>query len=103
MGCRHALASAEPYSFSRAATNSFLTLAVLSKSSKPFLSVARFGAAGAGLFDRPLAAHNDQRSGKGELGLEGLNGEGVQSPGFDAPVAGLGLGKKGVSFNASNP
>jgi len=65
--------------------------------------ISGFGGAGAGLFDGPLTAQHDQGSGKGELTLEGFDGKGVQLPGFDSPVTGLGLGKKGVSFNASNP
>lgn len=65
--------------------------------------ISGFGGTGAGLFDGPFAVQDDQGSGKGKLALEGFNSKGVQLPGFDSPMAGLGLGKKGVSFNASNP
>jgi len=53
------------------------------------------------LFDGPLAAQDDQGSGVGEVSLHRFDGEGVQVTDFDAPVAGVGVGKKGVSFSAS--
>ena len=65
--------------------------------------IAGFGGAGPGLLDGALAAQDDQGSGEGEVGGEGFDGKGMQLPAFDPPVAGLGLGKKGVSFKASNP
>ena len=65
--------------------------------------IAGFGGAGTGLLEGPLTAQDQQASGIGELELEGFDGKGMQLPGFDSPVAGLGLGKKGVSCNASKP
>ena len=35
--------------------------------------------------------------------MERFEVEGMELAGFDTPVAGLGVGKKGVLFNASNP
>ena len=55
----------------------------------------------AGLFDGARVAQDNQGSGEGEIGLQGFDGEGVQGAGFNASVSGLGVGKKGVSFNAS--
>ena len=65
--------------------------------------VARFGGGQAGLFARTLAAQDDQGPGKGKVGRQGLDGEGLEPPGFDAAMAGLGVGKKGVSGKASKP
>jgi hypothetical protein len=55
----------------------------------------------AGLFDRARVAQDNQGSGEGEIGFQGFNGEGMQGAGFNASVSGLGVGKKGVSFSAS--
>lgn len=65
--------------------------------------VTRFGGGVAGLFHRPLAAQDDQRSSVGKVCGERFDGEGVQTPGLHASVPGLGVGKKGVPFNASSP
>ena len=46
---------------------------------------------------------DDQGSGERKVGGEWFDGEGVQVTDFDAPVPGLGLGKKGVPFKASIP
>jgi len=63
--------------------------------------VARLSAHGSGLLDRALAAHHDQRSSVRELGLERLDGEGVEGSGFYAAVPGSGFGKKGVFLSPS--
>jgi len=65
--------------------------------------VTGLGGGVAGLFNRALAAQNDQGSGEGKVGGEWLDGEGVQVTDFDASVPGLGVGKKGVSGKASIP
>ena len=65
--------------------------------------VMGFGGGLAGLFDSAAVAQDDQASGKGEVGLQGFDGKGMQVSGFDAAVAGLGVGKKGVSLSASRP
>jgi hypothetical protein len=65
--------------------------------------IAGFGGGVSGLFDGALATQNDQGSGKGEVGRQGFDGEGVEAAGFDPPVSGLGVGKKGVSCRASKP
>lgn len=64
--------------------------------------IAGFGAAEPRLFNGSLAPQNDQGSGEREVGCQRLDVEGMQASGFDASVAGLGVGKKGVSFNPSN-
>jgi len=38
------------------------------------------------LFDRAVIALHDQGAGKGEVGVQGFNGEGIQESGFDASV-----------------
>ena len=63
--------------------------------------VAGFGGGQSGLFDGAFAAQDDQGSGKGEVGGQGFDGEGVEATGFDPTVSGLGVGKKGVSCRAS--
>ena len=65
--------------------------------------VTGFGGGSPGLFDGALAAQDDQGSGKGKVGRQGLDGEGVESPGFNPSVTGLGVGKKGVSLRESRP
>ena len=65
--------------------------------------VAGFGGGEPGLFDGAFAAQDDQGSGKGEVGGQGFDGEGVEAAGFDSAVSGLGVGKKGVSCSASKP
>lgn len=55
----------------------------------------------AGLFDSAAVAQHRQASGKGEVGFQGFEGKGVQVSGFDAAMAGVGVGKKGVSWSAS--
>jgi hypothetical protein len=60
-----------------------------------------FGSGVVGLFDGARVAQGNQGSGEGEIGFQGFDGEGVQGAGFNASVSGLGVGKKGVSFNAS--
>jgi hypothetical protein len=57
--------------------------------------VARCGGGEAGLFDRALAAQDDQGAGQGEVARHGFNGEGIELAGFDPSVSGLGVGKKG--------
>jgi hypothetical protein len=69
----------------------------------PHPVVARFGAGLTALLDRALAAHDNQAAGIGKVGLERFDGEGVQGPGLHQAVTGLGVDKKGVSFNPSNP
>lgn len=64
--------------------------------------VTRLGGGDAGLLDGALAAQDDYGSGKGEVGGGGLDGKGVERTNFDAAPAGLGVGKKGVFFKASN-
>lgn len=63
--------------------------------------VARLGTHGSGLLDRALAAHHDQRSGVRELGVERLDGKGVEGSGFYAAVPGSDFGKKGVFLSPS--
>jgi len=63
--------------------------------------VAGFAGGEAGLFDGSFAAQDDQGAGKGEVGGEGFDGEGVEATDFDASVARLGVGKKGVPGIAS--
>lgn len=65
--------------------------------------VTGLGGRGPGFLDRALAAQDDQSSGKGEVGGGGLEREGMEMAHFDASPARLGVGKKGVSFRASNP
>ena len=55
----------------------------------------------AGSFDGAAVAQDDQGSGKGEIGCEGFDGEGVQVPDFDPSVSGMGVDKKGVSLRLS--
>jgi len=54
-----------------------------------------------GLFFGALTAHDDQAAGEGEVGFEGLEGEGVQAAIFDPAVAAAELEKKGVPGRAS--
>ena len=63
----------------------------------------RFGGSLAGLFDGAAIAQDNQASAKREVGFQRFDGEGVQEPGFDSSVSGLGVGKKGVSLRASKP
>ena len=63
--------------------------------------VARFGGGEPGLFDGALAAQDDEGSGKGEVGGQGFDGEGVEAAGFDPSATGLGVDKKGVSLRRS--
>jgi hypothetical protein len=56
-----------------------------------------------GPFLGAVAADHDQGAGKGEVGGEGLDGKGMELPGFDPAVTGLAVGKKGVSGKASKP
>jgi hypothetical protein len=49
-----------------------------------------------------LAADDDQAAGEGEVEGLGLDGEGVEAAVFESAVAFGGLGKKGVSGNASS-
>ena len=65
--------------------------------------ITRLGRCAARLFERSLAAQDDQGSGKGEAGSERFQSESMQAADFDAPVAGLDVGKKGVLGNASSP
>src|SRR5580700_1239474 len=65
--------------------------------------IPRLGGGGSGFFDGPLAAQDDQGSGKGKVCPERFDVKGMQVADFDAPMPGLGLGKKGVSFKASMP
>ena len=65
--------------------------------------ITGFGRAEPVFFEGPFTAQDDQGSGKGEVALERFDGKGVPVPGFDAPMARLGLGKKGVSCKASKP
>ena len=64
--------------------------------------VVRFGGALVGFFDAPGIAQYNQTSSKGEVGLHGLDGEGVQATGFDSSVSGFGGDKKGVFWSASS-
>ncbi len=63
--------------------------------------VTGLGGGEAALFLRSLAAHHDQGAGKGEVGGQGLDGEGMEPSGFDPAMTGLVVGKKGVSGKAS--
>ena len=65
--------------------------------------VMGFGGGLAALFDGAAVAQDRQASGKGEVGFQGFDGKDVQVSGFDAAVAGVGVGKKGVSLSASRP
>ena len=49
-----------------------------------------------------LAADDDQAAGEGEVEGLGFDGEGVEAAMFESAVAFGGLGKKGVSGNASS-
>jgi len=60
-----------------------------------------FGSGDPGSFLGAVTAHHDQGPGKGEVGGEGFDGEGVEFPEFDAPVTGVAVGKKGVLGTAS--
>ena len=53
-------------------------------------------------FNGALAAHDDQGAGKGEVGSERFDGKGMDVTEINASVAGLDLGKKGVSLRASH-
>jgi hypothetical protein len=64
--------------------------------------IVGLGRALVGFLDAPGVAHNYQAARKGEVGLQGLDGEGVQTAGFDSSVTGFGDGKKGVSLRESN-
>ena len=64
--------------------------------------IVRFGRALAGLFHEPSVVQHNQGPCKAEVCLQGLEGEGVELPGFDSAVAGVGLFKKGVSWRASS-
>jgi len=65
--------------------------------------ITGLGRGGAGLFDGALTAHHDQSSGKGEACGERFDVKGMELPGFDPPVTGVVMGKKGVSLRASKP
>ena len=65
--------------------------------------VVRFAGGEPSLFDSAFIAQNDQGAGKGEIGRAGFDGEGMEAAGFNAPMAGLGMGKKGVACSASKP
>lgn len=65
--------------------------------------VARLIGGGPGLFDRPLAAQDDQCPGIGKVGLERFDGKGMQGPDLEASAPRIGVGKKGVSGNPSKP
>ena len=64
--------------------------------------VVRFGGGLPGFFDSAAVAQDDQASGIGEVSVQGFDGEGVQVPGFDPSVSGLGVGKKGVLGECPN-
>jgi hypothetical protein len=64
--------------------------------------IAGFGGGQPGIFDSALTAQDDQGSGKGEVGRQGFDGERVEAAGFDPPVSGLGVGKKGVDYFVPN-
>ena len=63
---------------------------------------ALLGGLPAGLCRNGLATNDDQAAGEGEVEGLGLDGEGVEAAVFEAAVAFGGLGKKGVSGNASS-
>ena len=65
--------------------------------------IARLDRRVPGLFERALAAQDDQGPGVREVGRERFDGEGVQVADFDPAVSRLGLGKKGVPGRASRP
>jgi hypothetical protein len=65
--------------------------------------VSRFSGGRACFFDRSLAAQDDQGAREGKVGRHLLDGEGMEPTGFDPSVAGLGVGKKGVSLRESIP
>lgn len=64
--------------------------------------IVGLGRALVGFLDAPGVAHNYQAAREGEVGLQGLDGEGMQRAGFDSSVAGFGGDKKGVSLSPSN-
>src|ERR1700676_4879208 len=64
--------------------------------------VVRLSGALVGFFDAPGIAQHNQTSSKGEIGLHGLDGEGVQATGFDSSVSGFAGDKKGVCWSASS-
>ncbi len=63
--------------------------------------VTGLGGGEAALFLRAVAAHHDQGAGKGEVGGQGLDGEGMELADFDSAMTDLVVGKKGVSRKAS--
>ena len=63
---------------------------------------ARFCACLTIAFHHARAAHDDQRARKGEIDLERFDWEGVDLPGFDSTVAGVGLRKKGGVLASSS-
>ena len=65
--------------------------------------IARLDRRVPGLFERALAAQDDQGPGVREVGRERFDGEGVQVSDLDPSVSRLGLGKKGVPGMASRP
>ena len=65
--------------------------------------ITGLGGGRAGFFDGALAAQDQQGSGERKVRRQRFDGKGVQVADFDAPVPGLGLGKKRVSFKASIP
>lgn len=64
--------------------------------------VAAFGGRSAGFFEGALAAHDNQAAGKGEVGGQGFDGEGVELALLHPPVGAGGVGKKGVAGKASS-
>ncbi len=50
-----------------------------------------------------LTTQDDETSGKREVDCHGFDGEGMEPPGFDPSVSGLGLDKKGVLVSPSRP
>ena len=65
--------------------------------------VTGFGRGELGSFLGAVAPHHDHGAGKGKVGGEGLDGKGMELPGFDAAVTGVVVGKKGVFGKASKP
>ncbi len=64
--------------------------------------IARLGAGRSALLERAVAAYHDQRPGVGKIGVQRLDGEGVDGAGLYAAVPGSGLLKKGVWLSRSS-
>ena len=53
--------------------------------------VVRLGGGEASFLHGAFTPHHNETPGKGEVGFQGLDGEGMEASGFDSAVGGLGL------------